>query len=401
MNMFTKIGTMRHSQASLFTPQFTLVFAITFITFFAAFQLFPTVPLRLIQLGASVGQSGWFMGAFTVGSALGALFTGPLGDRTGQRRMIVASTLCFTAILLLYGLIQGRWWWFCVLALPHGVVWSGLLTATMATLGDVLPEDRRAAGMNLYGLASPGGVIFGPILGVTLFTHFGFTVIAFGLAAAFLLLAGLALTLPPDRTDRERRSPLQAPERTMVAPCSVLLATALGYGVLGTYTTQEALKLGTSAPWAFLTFMAVGMVGMRILMSVFGFDAQPVRQLPRMLWMACAGLLILAFAPTGLPRHVLSALLYGAGYSMVHTLINTYVLETVHPERRGAAFGATLFSFDAGISLGSLAIGGIIGWADGRYGVIGFRLGWTISALMALAAVPLSYRLVRRANRQS
>lgn len=184
---------------------------------------------------------------------------------------------------------------------------------------------------------------------MTLFTHFGFTVIAFGLAAAFLLLAGLALTLPPDRTDRERRSPLQAPERTMVAPCSVLLATALGYGVLGTYTTQEALKLGTSAPWAFLTFMAVGMVGMRILMSVFGFDAQPVRQLPRMLWMACAGLLILAFAPTGLPRHVLSALLYGAGYSMVHTLINTYVLETVHPERRGAAFGATLFSFDAGI----------------------------------------------------
>ena len=96
-----------------------------------------------------------------------------------------------------------------------------------------------------------------------------------------------------------------------------------------------------------------------------------------------------------------SALLYGAGYSMVHTLINTYVLETVHPERRGAAFGATLFSFDAGISLGSLLIGGVIGWAERRYGAAGFRLGWAISALMALAAVPLSYRLVRRVDRQS
>lgn len=392
---------MRHPRPSLFTPQFTLVFSITFITFFAAFQLFPTVPLRLIQLGASVAQSGWFMGAFTIGSALGALFTGPLGDRLGQRRMIVASTLCFTAILVLYGLIRDHWGWFCVLAFPHGVVWSGLLTATMATLGNVLPADRRADGMNLYGLASPGGVIFGPLLGVTLFGCFGFQVIAFGLAGAFLLLAGLATILPPDRPARERRPPFQAPERVMAAPCSVLLATALGYGVLGTYTTQEALELSSPAPWAFLTFMAVGMVGMRVVMSVAGFDTQPVRRLPSMLWLACAGLLVLALAPTGLPRHVLSALLYGAGYSMVHTLINTYVLETVHPERRGAAFGATLFSFDAGISLGSLLIGGLIGWAERRYGAFGFRLGWAISALMALAAVPLSYRLVRRVDRQS
>jgi MFS family permease len=191
------------------------------------------------------------------------------------------------------------------------------------------------------------------------------------------------------------------PERIMVAPCSVLLATALGYGVLGSYTTQEALKLGLAAPWAFLTCMAVGMVAMRLLMTVYGFDAQPVNQLPRMLWLACAGLVILAFAPTGLPRHILSALLYGAGYSMVHTLISTYVLDVVHPERRGAAFGATLFSFDVGISIGSLVIGGLIGWADHRFGVIGFRLGWTLSALMALAAVPLSYRLVKKVKQRT
>jgi len=387
---------MTRSSAPLFTRHFALVFAITFITFFAAFQLFPTVPLRLIQLGATVGQSGWFMGVFTVGSACGALLMGPLGDRIGQRRMIVASALIFTLILFLYGLILTNWWWFCLLALPHGVVWSGLLTATMATMGGVLPETRRADGMTLYGLASPGGVIFGPILGLTLFSRWGFLTVAFSLAAVFLLLALFALSLPPDRTTRERRSPFQMPERIMIAPCSVLLATALGYGVLGSYTTQEALKLGMAAPWAFLTCMAVGMIGMRIAMTVTGFDAQPVNQLPRMLWLACAGLLILAFAPTGLPRHIVSALLYGAGYSMVHTLISTYVLEVVHPERRGAAFGATLFSFDAGISLGSLVIGGIIGWADSHYGVIGFRLGWTLSALMALAAVPLSYRLVKQ-----
>jgi predicted MFS family arabinose efflux permease len=389
---------MARSTPHLFTRHFALVFAITFITFFAAFQLFPTVPLRLIQLGATVGQSGRFMTVFTAGSSFGALFTGPLGDRIGQRRMIVGSTLIYALLLLAYGFIHGHWWWFCVLALPHGVAWSGLLTATMATLGGVLPEDRRADGMTLYGLASPGGVVFGPMLGLAIFEHWGFTAIAFSLGITFMILALLAFSLPRDRADRERRSPFQLPERSMAGPCLVFFATALGYGVLGTYTAQEALKLNLLMPSAFLTFMAVGMVGMRLAMTHRGFHAAPVRQLPAMLWMACAGLLILALAPTGLVRHIVSALLYGAGYSMVHTLLNTHILETVHAERRGAAFGAALFSFDVGIGIGALAIGGFIGWSEDRFGLIGFRMGWGVSALMALMAVPLAYRMLRRAE---
>jgi hypothetical protein len=67
----------------------------------------------------------------------------------------------------------------------------------------------------------------------------------------------------------------------------------------------------------------------------------------------------------------------------------------VHAERRGAAFGASLFSFDVGIGIGALVIGGFIGWSETRFGVRGFRMGWGLSALMALAAVPLAYRMLR------
>ena len=51
------------------TRQFALVWTLTFVTFFAAFQLFPTVPLRLRELGASLAESGRFMSLFTAGSA--------------------------------------------------------------------------------------------------------------------------------------------------------------------------------------------------------------------------------------------------------------------------------------------------------------------------------------------
>jgi hypothetical protein len=74
---------------------------------------------------------------------------------------------------------------------------------------------------------------------------------------------------------------------------------------------------------------------------------------------------------------------------MVHTLVNAHVLDTTPQDRRGAAFGATLFAFDSGIGLGSLAIGGLIGWGSGQF-------GWAAAAALALAAVPLSRGLCPR-----
>ena len=388
-------------QIPLFSRHFVLISAITFITFFAAFQLFPTAPLRLIQLGASVAESGRFMSVFTAGSALGALFTGPLGDRLGHRRMVVICAMGYGLFLAAYGLMRARWG-FYLLALPHGIVWSGLLTATMAALGRVLPPDRRADGMSIYGLAAPGGVIFGPMVGLAIYARWGFFPITWSLALTFLILGVLALTLPRDPGHAERRPAFQRPGRELLAPCSVLFATALGYGALGTYTAQEALAqhfpplfghIPTEA--AFLTFMAIGMVAMRIFMTRVGFGGNPSRLLPSMLWAAVAGLVLLTLLPGGAGRHAMAALLYGGGYSMVHTLVNTHVLEVTEPSRRGAAFGATLFAFDSGIGLGSFLIGNVIGWGCQQVGPAGFRLGWGVAAVLALAGVPLSYRLMR------
>jgi MFS family permease len=370
----------------LMTKQFALVWSLTFVTFFAAFQLFPTVPLRLRELGASLAESGRFMSLFTAGSAFGALFTGPLGDRVGHRRLVVSCALLYASFLGAYSLLTTRWG-FYLLAIPHGIVWSGLLTATMASLSHVLPEDRRADGLSLYGLASPGGVIVGPLLGLWIFERWGFAPIGWYLALLFLLLGALATTLPVDHP-HGRPEGFKWPDATVATPCLILFCVALGYGALGTYTAQEALALGMKLPSAFLSSMAVGMVVMRLAMLRRGFGRRPIRKLPGMLLGAFLGLVLLAALPGGTLRHVVSALLYGAGYSMLHTLLNAKLLESTDPKRRGSAFGALLFAFDAGIGLGSFSLG----WTIGHYG---YRTGWALGALALIVALPLTLRLSR------
>src|SRR5688500_20264570 len=98
----------------------------TFTVFLSAFQLLPTAPFHILDLGGSTFASGLFLGCLTYSSALSAPLTGAMADRIGQRRVLIASSIALTIFSLPYGVITALRW----MAAPGGgpcVVWSGLL----------------------------------------------------------------------------------------------------------------------------------------------------------------------------------------------------------------------------------------------------------------------------------
>ena len=99
---------MPEPRTTLWTRPFLLIWSCTFLTFFAAFQLFPTAPLRLLELGASRAESGYFLAIFTAGSSLGALVTGQMADRMGHRRMLVGTATAFTLVMATYAFLPVR-----------------------------------------------------------------------------------------------------------------------------------------------------------------------------------------------------------------------------------------------------------------------------------------------------
>ena len=80
----------------LFTPRFFVMCGFTFTVFLSAFQLLPTAPFRIQELGGSTFASGLFLGLLTYASASSAPLTGAIVDHIGQRRaLIVASVVIF------------------------------------------------------------------------------------------------------------------------------------------------------------------------------------------------------------------------------------------------------------------------------------------------------------------
>lgn len=374
--------------ARRFGRSFYLIWTFYFLSFTAVYQLLPTLPFHLRDLGVGLAESGRFTTTFMVGSGAGALFTGLLGDRYGQKRVLNVATLLAAGCFLLYALFS-RPWMFLSLGLAHGVVWSGFRTATLTWVGGHLPEEQRVDGLALFGMAAPGGAALGPLLGLLLLPHLGFRWLMVSLAGLILVLNVLVARLP-DMPQPQKRPPLEYrwPGNWLVMPMLILACLALSYGPMPSYSAQEARALGFAWPSALLSCYAMGMVLMRLGMAVRGIGSDPQRLMVPMLVMVFLAAVALAVMPGGLLRHILSGAFYGAGFGMVHTLLFAHAMVHAKPDQRGVALGTQYFAYDAGIGLGSLVMGFPME-------LMGFRWGWGFGALALGLALVLGIRLRR------
>ena len=154
----------------LFTPGFFVMCGFSFTVFLSVFQLLPTAPFHIQDLGGSTFASGLFLGFLTYSSAFSAPLTGAAVDRIGQRRVLITSSVAITLFSILYGVISD-YRWLLALVIVHGIFWSGLLSASAAYMTNMLPAARRAEGIGYWGLSSVLALAVAPTVGFWIYRH--------------------------------------------------------------------------------------------------------------------------------------------------------------------------------------------------------------------------------------
>ena len=137
----------------LFTAPFFAMCGYSFTVFFSLFQLLPTAPFHVHALGGSRLQSGLFLGLLTYSSAFSAPLTGALADRLGRTRQLLVCSLAIAGFSMLYAIAPSVIL-LLILVPIHGIVWSGLLSASGAYMTSILPPGRRVEGIAYWGMSS-------------------------------------------------------------------------------------------------------------------------------------------------------------------------------------------------------------------------------------------------------
>jgi MFS family permease len=305
-----------------------------------------------------------FIVAFGAAKALANLVGGPLADRQGRRRVLVAGwALALPAPLLVA--FADSWTWIVVanvfLGASQGLAWS--MTVLMKI--DLAGPRRRGLALGLNESAGYVGVALAAAgTGALAASVAPRTLVWTG--AVVLAAAGLALTLAFVRETAGHAEAEQAEQAAEHRPGGVLAACsqagfvnnmndALAWGLLplflaanGASVAQIGLVAGIyPAVWGLLQVPAGA------LSDVFG--RRPLIVGGMLLQALAHG--VIAAGDGVFASALAGAVLLGAGTALVYPTLLAAVSDAVAPRRRAGAVGRYRFWRDAGLVAGALSVG--------------------------------------------
>jgi MFS family permease len=368
-------------RARVYTPRFFLMCAFTFTVFLSAFQLFPTAPFHVLDLGGSTFASGLFLGLLTYSSAITAPITGALGDRIGSRRALLVCSLVIAGFTAIYAVVPS---YRVLLALVcvHGFFWSGLLSNSGSYMTAMLPPERRAEGIGYWGLSTVAAIAVAPALGFWLYRH-GWVWLSVVGASLNLFMAAIAWSLP-EVDAREPATMTHGMHRLLewrvLLVSLTLFLYSFGYGGITSFSAMYADYLGITPKGVYLTAIAIVILVTRPVIGPLGDRIGHRRLFVPSLLVITVGLGLLAVAMSRL-SFVVSAVVFGLGFGTAYPMYVAHVMAQVPAPRRGAAFGAILAAFDVGIGTGSTLLGLLIQ-------NFGFQIAFGAAAGLSAFALP-------------
>ncbi len=385
----------------LFTRDYLLVCAASFLSGSAQYLVITALPLLLKTMGFGDEFVGGYVGAFALGALLARFPVGGAVDRFGARIFGWGGAGMLSAGCALYALMP-----FVPLSLPlvagiplllpvagiaHSFGFSTYGTAANSFVAYTVPQERRGEAIAYFGILT--NVAVGGAAGISLLiVHaWGFTVLL-GIAASIALLAAILssnLCNTPRAADSGAFGSVLF-EKSVLVPGLASTMLAAGNGVAIAFVPLHGLERGIVDPGFYFTVVALTSITFRVLSGRF-VDAlgRTASIVPGMLFTA-AGLFLVGRA-NSMETLALAGFVYGVGSATAIPSLQALAIDVAGPGRRGAAMATFWATVDLGVSMGSTAAGRIAATS-------GYSGAFTAASFAPLAGLLLFlvYKWLRR-----
>lgn len=362
-----------------------LLAAAGFLSMSGARVMDPLLAVVAADFGIGVPAVSVVIAAFTLPYGLNQLVMGPLGDRFGKLRAMLAALVGF---VLFTGLCAtaGNLPMLVVLRALAGAASAGLIPISMAYIGDAVPYARRQITLSRYMTGNVMGLILAGPIGGVLGEYVSWRGVFVVLAGAGAVVAGLLasrLRALPDRHDGAAFS-------------------VASYLVLATRPAARVLLLGTAAEGAVaagafpflapflhegfgLSYGAVGLVLACFGLGAFLYTRLAPLLLPRLgepgLVLTGGSVitlcLVLATLTPSWSSFVAIETGLGLGFYLLHGVLQARATELL-PHARSTAVASFAFMLFLGQSVGALSLAAWIAAA-------GYRPALLADAVLVLA----------------
>ena len=175
------------SAERLWNRSFILCLFNNFFLLVYYFALLTILPIYIMKdLGGSVKEAGLALTLFLASSIAVRPFSGMIIEKLGKKISMRGAGVIFALFAFSYLLVDSMWSLLLVRFL-HGIWFSILTTVAVPVANEFIPEQRKGEGMGYFVMSTNLGVVFGPLLALTVIQFTSFKVL-FGILAVIISL---------------------------------------------------------------------------------------------------------------------------------------------------------------------------------------------------------------------
>ena len=381
---------MSEKNVKLWNKNFILIIVINFLVFINHLMILSTFPFYIEYLGGTEAQAGLAAALFSIVAVLFRPLIGWMLD-TGRRKVILVIGLCGMALMPLGYLFLASFFMAFVCRMVHG---ASLAFSNTSTSTDIIPCQRFAEGMGMFGLATALATACAPALGLAVMDRMGFRalfLLAFASAAAALILFLLMRLEPIPQTHKAFQLRGLINKDSIPASLTALIFM-FTYGALENFAAKFAVSESLPSGGIFFAIMSLVLLLTRITTGkvtdkrgegIFAYTCNLAM---------FAAFLLMGLMPNTV-TFLLSAVLAGYGFGGLEPALQSMAVSLATPETRGAANSTFLCAYDIGIGLG----GGIAGTLISQ---VGYREMFVIMSAFNILSI-LIYILIGRRHPSS
>lgn len=350
-------------QNQIFTKRFVALFLTNLAVFLIFYGLITTLPLYVTgNLGRTDDDAGLLVTAFLISAILVRPFSAKMLDIYGKKKMLVISIVIYLLCTILYIFIK-PFAILLVLRFLQGIWFSIATTATGSLAADIIPNNRKGAGLGYFTMSTNLAVVIGPFVGLFIVQKASFEALFIVLSVIGLLGSIIGLTINTSDIARPEVKPKLSFsfddlfERKALPVALLASLLALSYSSVLSFISIYAEQQGmlNVASYFYVVFAAAMLIIRPFTGKIYDQKGPKYVVIPSFI-LFTIGLFMLAYMDNSW-QFLVAAVFVGSGYGTLTTSMQSQAVQSTSVARSGYATATYFTLFDTGIAIGSYILG--------------------------------------------
>ena len=355
---------MGKEKVKLWTNQYLIIVILSLVMFSSFYMITAGFPIFVSTISDNPAIAGIMTTTLMLASLITRFFASVIIQKVNMKLLLIISLLYFLGTIALTFVNDSIGFLIFIRAL-QGIGFSMLTILVFTISSNIVPKSRLGEGIVFFAMSTSVGTTMGPLIAISYLAHYSFRsmmmltlgLMAFSFVCSFFTKNTVKKEKEsPQATNKEPFYKYMFDKRVLLPSILVAfnyMAIAGIVNFMGAFGKE--INVGGRISQFFIA-QGIAMVLVRAFSGkIFDRFGHRILIIPGAI-SGAAGLILLGFS-TSMGMVLVSGVLFGIAFAIIHPIIQAWALTLVPPEKKATANSMLLIFIDSGLAIGSVGLG--------------------------------------------